>query len=281
MKATRFLLALLILVLLACSADAAKGTRKAAPGPRPGPGKDTAKPSWWGKAPGDRPTAKGIVDNVSATSIAVKTAQGVKTFVINEKTKVRVRGQKATIADVKVGDKVSVGFVLQADNVALAVGIIVPKPPFQGEIKAVAGDVLKLVGKDGVERQVTLKPDTKINTRGYVGTAADLRVGYKITAVGTITDNQMTADSIVFMPTMAKGAVGSINGDIIMVKAVRQTLIPCKPVPGTVVTVRPRVGPNQKGTLADVRVGSPVNIGFHKNASGPATLLWIDVLTGT
>jgi Domain of unknown function (DUF5666) len=52
---------------------------------------------------------RGPVDKVSDTSLTVKSADGyTATYVINADTKVRKSGDKASIAEVKVGDKVLV-----------------------------------------------------------------------------------------------------------------------------------------------------------------------------
>ena len=83
------------------------------------------------------------------------------------------------------------------------------------------------------------------------------------------------------MPKPAvRGKIAVVEGDLITVKTVKQLNIDCLGSPATAVMIRPRVAPNQKGTLADIQVGMPVNIGFHPNPNGPAPLLWIDVLTG-
>ncbi|MGC8862757.1 MAG: hypothetical protein ACP5R5_08270, partial [Armatimonadota bacterium] len=103
---------------------------------------ETVKPQWWGKPPGERPVVQGVVANVSPTNIAVKTREGLKSFSVNEKTRVMVRGQKGTIADVKVGDPVVVKFQLVTNNVPVAIGVMVPKPGVSGQIVSIQGNVI-------------------------------------------------------------------------------------------------------------------------------------------
>lgn len=79
---------------------------------------------------------------------------------------------------------------------------------------------------------------------------------------------------------VGKGAVTAVNGNSITVKLIRQQTVDLEAGPATAVLVRPRVGPNVPGTLADVKVGSPVDIGYHANPGGACPLLWIEVLTG-
>ncbi len=236
-------------------------------------------PQWWGKPPGQKPVVRGEVANVSPTNIAVQTPQGLKPFTVDEKTKVRVRGEQATISDVQVGDPVVVKFRLVTDNVPLAVGVLVPKPHVKGRIAAIEGNVIVLRGRDS-EHRVVVTDQTRYVSRGYQGTIADLVIGYGAAAAGTVQGDELIADAIHFRPETAKGTVVATDGDLITVKTVKQLTIDCLGSPATAVLIRPRVAPNQKGTLADIQVGMPVNIGFHRNAEGPCPLLWIDVLTG-
>lgn len=263
----------LILALAAACVVAAPGAKaKVKPGDK--------QAQWWGGPPGPRPYVAGTVENVSPTSIAVKTAkQGVKPFVVNEQTRIRVRGQKTTINDVRVGDRVGVHFQLQGNNVPLALGIVVPKPSVKGKILGIEGSVI-ILQTEGGEKRVAFSDKTRIASHGYRGTPADLRPGYVIVAGGDVTDGVLLATQIQFFPMMAKGTVVARDGDVITVKAVKQMTYVVAASTATVVTVRPRVGPNKKGTLADIQVGMPANIGFHSNPNGPGQLLWIDLLTG-
>jgi hypothetical protein len=271
MKRTLLLVACLMLVASVAFAAAAK--------PKPG----TIQPNWW---PGQKPkpvpvkqtVAVGTVAAVAATKIDVQTAQGVKSFAVFPKTKVVVQGKKATIADVKAGDPVRVDFRV-INNVPSAARIAVPKPNIKGKITAINGNVITLKTKNA-EFAVTVGEATKIKSKGYQGSLADLQVGFGAAVVGTISGNNIAADVIEFLPEVAKGAVTAVDGNTITIKAIRQQSITTIATEKTVILVRPRVGPNVKGTIADVKVGVPVNIGFKPVQDGPSPLFWIDVLTG-
>lgn len=237
--------------------------------------------NWWGKAPGQKPVVSGTVTSISPTSIEVTTPQGAKPFSIGPRTKVTVAGKPATVADVKVGDPVAVHFrPMKRSNVLMASHIVVPKPSFRGKIIAINSSVITLKGKQG-EFHVTVNDATKIASNGYQGTLADLKIGYTAVAQGTITGNDMTAEAIKFVPKVAEGAVTAVDGSTITIKTKRQTSVVTVASAKTVVIVKPRVGPNKKGTMDDVKVGVPVNIGFEPVKEGPSPLLWIEVLTGT
>ncbi|MGQ9455029.1 MAG: hypothetical protein ACUVRS_08925 [Armatimonadota bacterium] len=282
-------------------------------------GEKVANPQWWGKAPGEKPFVQGKVANVSPTNIAVQTPEGIKPFVVNERTRVMVRGQKATIADVKVGDPVIVRFQLVPNNVPIALGIVVPKPMVSGQIVAIQGNVIivreavkqirpkvrpaatatptskreahklglpapqvpvERPQPGGPERRITVTDATKYTSRGYQGTLADLRVGYFVRAAGSFNADNLIADHIEFVPAVAKGTVTAVENGVIVVKTVRQLTLQLQPSDATVVWVKPRIAPNKRGSLEDVKVGSPVDVGFHPTESGPAPLLWIAVYTG-
>ena len=282
MKSIRFLAILLVVAFAATAvcAEPVKGRR--APGKIPGGKPGEVKPQWWGKAPGQnqKPVAAGTVQSVSPQSISVNTNQGGKTFVVNDKTRVMVRGQKATINDIKVGDQVLVRFAMQ-ENTAVAIGIAVPKPSCRGQIVSIDNNMLVLRDpKASTECRVAVSDATKYGSRGYSGTLADLRVGYHAQATGTLSEGVLIADAVKFVPMVAKGTVIAVEGNLVTLKAVRQQTIPVVVDEKTVINISPRVAPDKKGTIADIKVGTPANIGFHAVQNGPGQLLWIDLLTG-
>lgn len=281
MRSTKIVALCLACLLAASAAFAAAGAPKAGPRPaKPAPAGDDA-PAWWGRAPDAPPAARGIVAAISPARIDVQTPQGTRSFAINEQTRISVRGQKATVNDVKVNDPVGVRFKPVENALPLALGITVPKPGVGGEIVSVQGGVVTLRDKTGVESRVMVTQATKISSRGYEGTLGDLRPGYRATARGEAENDVVTAQQIEFVPAVARGTVVAKNGDLITVKTVRQAELQVQGSAATSVLIRPRVDKNRKGTLADIQVGMPVNIGFHPAQGAPAPLLWIDVLTGS
>lgn len=249
------------------------------------------QPNWWGPPP-PKPlpadVVRGVAGYVDANRIDVETRQGVRPFAVDGNTKVRVRGEKARITDVKKGDPVTVKFKPVANAVPYAVGVMVAKPSlpvFRGKITAIEGNVLTIADPrakgeaKGVFR-VTVPDSTPIMSHGYAGSFADLRMDYGVAARGQADGNNMTAVRIDFAPPMGKGTVTAVEGDVVTVKTVRQNVIACKVSPETSILIRPRVGPNKSGTLADIQVGMPADVGFHLTGNSPVQLLWIDLLTG-
>ncbi|MCX6345649.1 MAG: DUF5666 domain-containing protein [Armatimonadetes bacterium] len=233
---------------------------------------------WWGPGPGrlnQKPVAHGQVTSVDAGKLEIQTPKnGLMQFIINAQTKVMVNGKPASIADVKKDDKVLVRFQPVDGGSPIALGVAVPKAPavrkagIRGKITSIVGSVI-MIG----EQRVTVNSDTKFRSGRYIGTLADLRVGYQVVVGG----DPAAAKVIEFQPMIAKGAVTEVTVDTITIKTIRQDILQLKPSAATIFMVRPRVGDNHLGTIADVKVGLPVNAGFHADNSA---LLWIDILTG-
>lgn len=262
MKTTSLILAALLILALASALQAA-------------PARGDKSPDWW---PGERPGVHGTVDNVSATSIAVKTPKGVRQFVVNDKTRVRVEGEKATIADVKIGDPVGVQFALGANNVAVAQVIVVPRPAFRGKVVSVQGNTINITSRDAGNQVVLVSDQTKIRSNGYTGSMEDIRVGYGVAARGVISGQEIAAEIVEFLPPVAKGTIAAVEGDTVTLKTIRGQSLKFQAVQGAVVHIKPRTGPNKLGTWADVKAGTPANVGFHPVQGGPGALLWIGLL---
>lgn len=240
-------------------------------------------PNLWHKAPAPigKAPIPGTVTSVGPTAIAISTPTGVQSFVVTPKTKVTIRGAKATIADIKVGDVVRIN-TKTVKGTVVAARVTIPKPTTKGKITAIGDKSFTLKTKTG-DMTVNVSDATKFTSHGktgYQGTLADLRVKYGVNVEGTITDKTIAADWVEFSPAMLKGAVTAIDGTTITVKGTKQNVIKAVASDKTVVFIKVRTGPNKRGTLADVKAGLPVNIGFTPDKSGTSPLLWIEVLTG-
>ncbi len=237
-------------------------------------------PNWWKQPPSQTPAAVGSVIYKATDQIRISTKAGDKSFAITPETKIWVKGQKGTIDDIQLGDIARIVFGKQVNGLPQARRIEIPKPHIGGEIAAIQGNVLTIKKKDQVWT-VVVPEAAKIKCRKYEGSMADLRVGYRALVRGEINGNEVTAKVVEFIPTVYKGAVTAVNGNLITVKTVRQLTVPCVVTEKTQILVRPRVGPNKDGSLSDIRVGMPVNIAGHLMPGAPMQLIYIDVLTGT
>lgn len=223
----------------------------------------------------------GIVAEVAPDHIVINAPKGPLGFVVNAETQVFVFGRKASMGDVKVGAQAEVAF-RGADGAApVALRINVLRPRFEGLVTEVNGNVLTLKAKDRVFT-VTVAPDAKIRFRERPATLADIKVGCHVVAFGDANGNNMTAVEVQVMPAMRKGVVTAINGNEITIATVEQVIITGQLNERTIVTVRPRIGPNRPGSAADIKVESPVDVGGNMLDGGPyqggtMQLLFVDV----
>lgn len=233
---------------------------------------------WWpGEGPGARENVKGKVLAISPTSITVQTKDGQPVFAITPETRVMVHGEKSTIDKIAVGDPVIVRFGANTDGTRFARGIAVPETGYAGQITAVNGSTLTLTSQDQTWN-VTITPETKISAQRYVGTPADLHVGYTASVQGDANGTNITAKTIEFRPTVVKGVVQQVSGNTITITTLRKKTATITVCDATAVLIRPRTDKNVPGTLADVKPGVAVNIGGHITGEGTLNALWIDIL---
>lgn len=238
-----------------------------------------ARAQWWpGEGPGAKETISGKVLAISATSITVQTRTGQAVIVVTPETRVMYHGEKSTLDKIVIGDRVNVRFGTNPDGSRFARAIGDPKPSVEGKITAISGNTLTLTG-NGQTLNVTITPDTKIESRRYVGTPADLVVGYSASVQGDVDGDTIVAKAIEFRPVVIKGVVQSISGNVITVTTINRKTGAVTVSDKTVVLICPRTDKNVPGTLADVQPGLAVNIGGHLTGPAAMNALWIDVLT--
>jgi len=215
------------------------------------------------------PVVTGIVASVSADQITLNLPEGPRSAAVTRQTQVIVYGKKATIADVKVGMKAEVAFRPVEGGLPIALRINVPQPRAAGQIDAIDGNVLTVRGEKGIIWKITVPDGARIVCHGYQGTFADLRIGYRVGVGGQFNGNNVVAEVVEFAPIIHKGVVTAVDGSTITVATVEQTIITAQISEATIILVRPRVGPNRPGTLADIKVECPIDVGGHMSEGGP------------
>lgn len=220
-------------------------------------------------AEGPKPqSVAGVVADVAADHININAPKGPMGFAVNAQTRVLVYGKKAAIGDVKVGVQAEVAFLPANGTAPVALRISVQKPRFEGIVTAISGNTITLKSKNHVFT-VTATPDTKIKFHDSAATLADIKVGYHVVAVGDASGDSMTALEMQVSPPVRKGVVTAVNGNEITIATVEQIIITGQLNDKTIVTVRPRVGPNRPGTASDIKVESPVDVSGPMLDAGP------------
>ena len=83
-----------------------------------------------------------------------------------------------------------------------------------------------------------------------------------------------------FEPVMARGAVTQVSNNAIRIKAIDQRVVNGNLTDRTVVMVKPRVGPDYRGTRADIKQGMAVNLAGHHVEGQPMGVLLVELLIG-
>ncbi len=230
------------------------------------------------------PTAKGVISALSSTSVTLNTTEGAASFGISSETKFYVYGKSAGFGDLKTGMEAEITYRPIQGGAPSALRVSIPTPRAIGQISAVNGNVITVRDQSkNVTWTVTVPEGAKITSHGYVGGLSDLRLGYRVGVNGQFNGSSVVASAIEFTPIVHKGVVTAVDGDTITVATVQQTIITARISGGTVVLVRPRVGENRRGSIADIKVESPIDLGGHMSDGGPyqggtMDVLWADVL---
>lgn len=230
------------------------------------------------------PSVKGVITEVNADRVTLGLPEGATVFGITKETQINVYGKRSGVGDLKPGMQAELVYRPIDGGIPSALRISIAMPRATGQISAISGNVLTV--KD-LEKKITWSitvPDgTRIASHGYVGTFSDLRLGYRVGVNGQFNSNSVTASAVEFTPIVQKGVVTAVDGNTVTVATVQQTIITAQISNASVVLVRPRVGDNRSGGLADIRVECPIDLGGHMSDGGPyqggtMQVLWADVL---
>jgi len=255
--------------------------------PRPAP-----RPNWWGPPPPQNqnppppqadqgPKARGVVAAVGSDSITIKTPLGFNTYTVGPSTEIIVRGTPGALADIAVGNLAMISFDFDMASLttpAKRIGVTLPEPA--GRITSIDGNLVKITDDFGTIWNVAVSPDTRIMCLHQPLGIANLRPGYMARAEGEIQGNDVQARAMRIQPQMAKGVVVEVNANSIKLKTIDQRMVQGILSDRTRVMIRPRVGPNQPGTGADIKRDMPANISGLSTEGQPMDVLLVELLIG-
>lgn len=240
-----------------------------------------ARPVDDGPPPVKLPGVGGVVTAVGSNLITLNTPKGAQSFMVTGETRVIVFGQKATIGDVRIGMRAEVAFRGADGQTPVALRINAVKPRIEGMVTAINANVLTVKAKE-MTFAVTVAPNAKITFKDRPAALADIKQGFHVITMGELSGTNMLAEAVQIMPAARKGVVTAVNGSEITIATVEQMIITGILSDQTVITVRPRVGPNRPGTTADIKVESVVNVGGTMTEGGPyqggtMQLMFVDI----
>ncbi len=219
-------------------------------------------------APADAPRPNALTGDVTAingNNLTVQTfRQGVVKVQTDANTKFHApEKQNASLADVKVGDRIVARGNRTNDVLHANVVVIVPAnlhDLIMGRAQSINGSTIVVEQKGGTTVNVVTSADTKFRTPDKDNaTLADVKVGDVIEAAGVLSGNTLTAGLVRFhSPKLGTGPIGM--GVIDSVSANSVTLLNGLTVnfTGSTMIVKRAPGGATIGSAADLVKGAPI-----------------------
>jgi hypothetical protein len=203
---------------------------------------------------------------IAGSDVSLKTDDGwTRTITVTDKTEIRIGSQKAALADLKVGDNVSLNETKNTDGTYTVTLVVVRVPSIGGTVTAVtsAGFTVKL--RDGSSKTVTVSSSTDYQIAGSAGAKADVVVGSRVQVEGTVgTGDAFSATVVHIAPDVRAGTVTDATATTITIKT-RDGSTSTIHVDGS---TKFRVAGATTATAADVKTGMVVMVQGTARADG-------------
>jgi hypothetical protein len=143
---------------------------------------------------GSPTTFTGIVTAASAASLTVQQSSTVSaTLAIIPTTKFYEGSKHVAAAALAVGESVNVKLSTGAPSTAARIDIVVVK--LGGVVSAVNGYVITVTGAPGFTRTIDASATTTYSEAGKPATLNDVKVGFHVSATGTVSADQSALDA--------------------------------------------------------------------------------------
>jgi hypothetical protein len=204
-------------------------------------------------APGRGPIT---IRSIDGSALSLSTEDGwTRTITVTSSTVITKGGQTVAVDALKVGDQIRFSQTRNADGTYAITAIVVPTPVAGGEVTAVDATTITVKGKGGATRVITVNGSTVYKLGTATGSKADVKVGVRVAAAGTVNGDTFTAITVRIQPAEIGGIVTGKTGDSITVKRGDGST--------AVIHVTSKTTYEHKGkdaaTLADVAVGDRVS----------------------
>jgi hypothetical protein len=204
-------------------------------------------------APGRGPIT---IRSIAGSDLSLGTEDGwTRTITVTSSTVITKGGQTVAVDALKVGDQIRFSQTRNADGTYAITAIVVPTPVAGGEVTAVDATTITVKGKGGATRVITVNGSTAYKLGSAAGSKADVKVGVRVAAAGTVSGDTFTAITVRIQPVELGGIVTGKTSDSITVKRGDGST--------AVIHVTSKTTYEHKGkdaaTLADVAVGDRVS----------------------
>lgn len=205
---------------------------------------------------------------ISGSKLSLKTDNGWTRTIDTAGATITKDGATAALADLKVGDRISLRETRNADGTYTITAITVIQPSVAGTVASVSGSTVTVTVRAGGTQKVLLTSSTTYQLAGKAATKDAVVAGARIVARGTLAaDGTLTATSVEVAPATAAGTVKEKSASSITLTARDGSTVVVKVDSGTTYQVDGVTSP----TLADVAVGAVVMASGTKNADGSLT----------
>ena len=204
-------------------------------------------------APGRGPIT---ILSIAGPALSLGTEDGwTRTITVTSSTVITKGGQTVAVDALTVGDEIRFSQTRNADGTYTITAIVVPTPVAGGEVTAVDATTITVKGKGGASRVITVNGSTVYKLGSAAGSKADVKVGVRVAAAGTVSGATFTAITVRIQPAEIGGIVTGKTGDSITVKHGDGST--------TVIHVTAKTTYEHKGkdaaTLTDIAVGDRVS----------------------
>jgi hypothetical protein len=241
---------------LAASPEPSGATQPAQPNASGDPGKGPGHGQGWGQlGKGDRGGVGhgGVtITAVSGSNVSLTTEDGwTRTIAVTSATEITKAGATITVADLEVGDQIAFRQTKNDDGTYTVTSITVRTPKAGGEVTAVTSTTISVTSRDGTVTKITVNASTTYRFGKDAGTKADVTVGSRIHAEGTVSGDTFTATRVRVEPAVAGGEVTAKTSSSITVKGRDGKTTTIHVTSATTYKVRGK----DAATLADIAVG--------------------------
>lgn len=204
------------------------------------------------------------IAKIDGSNVSLKTDDGwSRTIAVTDTTEIRIGSQAGKLADLKVGDTVSLREKKNTDGTYTITLIVVRVPTIAGTVTDVTAGGFTVKQRDGSSKTVTVSSSTDFLLGPAKSSKADLSVGARVQVEGT--DGTPFAASVVhIVPDVRAGKVTATTASTITIAARGGTSVTIHVDASTTYTV---LG-TKTAKLSDVTVGMVVSAQGLSRADG-------------
>jgi hypothetical protein len=156
---------------------------------------------------------------ISGSQVSLATEDGwSRTITVTTATVITKGGQPLAVDDLKVGDQIRFSQTRNADGSYAINAIVVPTPNAGGEVTAVGASSITVKGKGSETKVITVTDATVYQLGKAAGSKADVKVGVKVSAAGTVNGDTFTAITVRISLPDVEGEVSAKTADSITIK---------------------------------------------------------------